>query len=386
MVSINQNKEFIHTLELIEENQFKEAEIILSKLIADNPNEHILHFNLGVAYLRQNKVENASSEFMLSVKLKPTAKYINSLIVSLGILEKFDIARHFINKAMNNENKAFFEDQLNKINEIEELAEYKKTVPNKESTIAEYKEFYSLVTSDYNQIKKNPPVCGLYGSWLIEGFKKQFLPEKSLEFGEEFLKIANKHSPSNKSYLHNLTQLLRIKGKRKEALKIIEKLFSLDPSKRNKFLLGNCFFDLRKYKEAINHYEELIKTNEKDPEILFNLGLGYKELGNFSKSLEIFDKFIRDYPENGHGYLGKGVIQYQLKQFEHSKENLLIARDRLPKHEMISKNLSLTYYELGETEKGLKEQINYGGAITLNKEKTNQDRLTIFYGENVEEI
>ena len=88
MVSINQNKEFIHALELIEENQFKEAEIILSKLIADNPNEDILHFNLGVAYLRQNKVENASSEFMLSVKLKPKAKYINLLIVSLGVLKK----------------------------------------------------------------------------------------------------------------------------------------------------------------------------------------------------------------------------------------------------------------------------------------------------------
>ena len=132
MVSINQNKEFIHALELIEENQFKEAEIILSKLIADNPNEDILHFNLGVAYLRQNKVENASSEFMLSVKLKPKAKYINLLIVSLGVLKKFDVARNFINKAMNNENKAFFEDQLNKINEIEELAEYEKTAPNKE--------------------------------------------------------------------------------------------------------------------------------------------------------------------------------------------------------------------------------------------------------------
>ena len=53
---------------------------------------------------------------------------------------------------------------------------------------------------------------------------------------------------------------------------------------------------------------------------------------------------------------------------------------------MISKNLSLTYYELGEAEKGLNEQINYGGAITLNKEKTNQDRLTILYGEAIEEI
>ena len=64
----------------------------------------------------------------------------------------------------------------------------------------------------------------------------------------------------------------------------------------------------------------------------------------------------------------------------------MIARDLLPEHEMISKNLSLTYYELGEAEKGLNEQINYGGAITLNKEKTNQDRLTIFYGEAIEEI
>ena len=201
-----------------------------------------------------------------------------------------------------------------------------------------------------------------------------------------FLKNFKKLSPSNKSYLYNLTQLLRIKGNRKEALKIIEKLFSLDPSKRNKFLLGNCFFDLRKYKEAINLYEELIKNDENDPEILFNLGLGYKELGNLSKSLEIFDRFVSDYPENGHGYLGKGVIHYQFKQFEDSKKNLLIARDLLPEHEMISKNLSLTYYELGEAEKGLNEQINYGGAITLNKEKTNQDRLTIFYGEAIEEI
>ena len=74
--------------------------------------------------------------------------------------------------------------------------------------------------------------------------------------------------------------------------------------------------------------------------ILFNLGLGYKELGNLSKSLEIFDRFVSDYPENGHGYLGKGVIHYQFKQFEDSKKNLLIARDLLPEHEMISKNLS----------------------------------------------
>ncbi len=386
MELINKNKDFIHAVELIDKNQFNEAELILSKLIVDNPNQDILHFNLGVAYLRQNKVEDATQEFHKSVKIKPKAKYINSLIVSLGISEKFEAARKFIHMAMNNENKAFFEKQLAKINEIEQLSEYKTFAPNEDSTSADFNTFYSLVISDYKIVIKNPAIAGLYGSWLIEGFKKQFLPKKSLSFGEEFLKIAIKHFPSNKSYLYNLTQLLRIKGDKQGAFKIIEKLITIDASKRNKFMMGNCYYDLRKYELAINQYEEILDDEEKDPEILFNLGLCYRELGNFSRSLEIFDKYIIDFPEDGHGYLGKGVIQNKFKKFEDSKENLLIAKKLLPKHEMVSKNLSLTYYELGETEKGLKEQINYGGAISLKKDKENKDRLTIIYGESIGEI
>ena len=67
-------------------------------------------------------------------------------------------------------------------------------------------------------------------------------------------------------------------------------------------------------------------------------------------------------------------------------KKIVYEKKLLPKHEMVSKNLSLTYYELGETEKGLKEQINYGGAISLKKDKENKDRLTIIYGESIGEI
>ncbi len=66
--------------------------------------------------------------------------------------------------------------------------------------------------------------------------------------------------------------------------------------------IGEIFYQhLRKYKEAIQHYEYLIENNPRKkeiPQLLYRIGKSYFFLWDFDESIETYKKLISRYPES----------------------------------------------------------------------------------------
>lgn len=63
-------------------------------------------------------------------------------------------------------------------------------------------------------------------------------------------------------------------------------------------LQGDCYSEMKKYKEALEMYEEAAAKNENEkttPEFLFKAGLVAEELGNFEKATELYTQIKENY-------------------------------------------------------------------------------------------
>ncbi|MBI2259035.1 MAG: tetratricopeptide repeat protein [Flavobacteriia bacterium] len=90
------------------------------------------------------------------------------------------------------------------------------------------------------------------------------------------------------------------KGEYKKALKELEgvKLKDTYLSVYTLGLQGDCYSEMKKYKEALEYYEEAAAKNENEktsPEFLFKAGLVAEELGNFEKATECYTKIKDNY-------------------------------------------------------------------------------------------
>jgi tetratricopeptide (TPR) repeat protein len=90
------------------------------------------------------------------------------------------------------------------------------------------------------------------------------------------------------------------KGEYKKALKELEgvKLNDTYLSVYTLGLQGDCYSEMKNYKEAINFYLDAAAKNENEktsPEFLFKAGLVAEELGDFAKATELFTKIKENY-------------------------------------------------------------------------------------------
>jgi len=267
---------------------------------------------------------------------------------------------------------------------LELLSFYESKAPNIDSSNKDYQEFYNLLKKDYKIINAEPTLCGLYGSWIFEGWKKGFFPKEFLIKCEILLKEAIENIPTNKSYLYNLALCLREIDKTSEAIEIGMKLIEIDESISNLMLLGNCYADLNNTIEAVKFYKKCLQIDSNQPELLYNLGSGLRSAGDYKGSLDCFDKLIKTYPTSGTGYFGKGTVLIETESLEEAEKYLLKAREYEGVHEGISKHLSFVYNKMGRKEEARKEEIQYGGAITLNKDNVVGDKIQILLGEENE--
>lgn len=97
----------------------------------------------------------------------------------------------------------------------------------------------------------------------------------------------------------------------------------------------------RKYKEAAELIEDLLKSEPNNVGLLLDLAYAYTNAEKFDKAVEIYKKVIKDYPNNETGYVGygyallfSGKTQEAIKQFEASLK--------------IKPDNALVYFELGE--------------------------------------
>jgi len=98
---------------------------------------------------------------------------------------------------------------------------------------------------------------------------------------------------------------------------IIKMRIDLSPKARLdlRYILGDCFYDLKKFEDGIRMYTEILRETESD--IAFtNRGLGFWELGKYDDALFNYREAVKYNPTNYIALRGAGVSLMNLSEYQ----------------------------------------------------------------------
>jgi tetratricopeptide (TPR) repeat protein len=72
--------------------------------------------------------------------------------------------------------------------------------------------------------------------------------------------------------------------------------------------LGNTAYDVENWQKAVDAYERALKIHEGDPNVLTDLGVAYRNLGNGAKALELFGKALAKDPGHWPAAFNQAVV------------------------------------------------------------------------------
>ncbi|MCG8548876.1 MAG: tetratricopeptide repeat protein [Desulfobacterales bacterium] len=72
--------------------------------------------------------------------------------------------------------------------------------------------------------------------------------------------------------------------------------------------LGNAFFDIDRFKDAINAYEKSLSIEPDHPHVLTDLGVMYRRNNEPEKALEAFSRAVAVQPDFETAWFNKGVV------------------------------------------------------------------------------
>lgn len=149
---------------------------------------------------------------------------------------------------------------------------------------------------------------------------------------------------------HEIENAIKLRecGKPEEALALLNKLLLDNPENPDLHYQIAWSYDLMgKESEAVNFYEKAISlglVNDREGAML-GLGSTYRCLGQYEKSLEIFDRATIEFPNNKALRVFQALSFYNVKQFNKSvSELLLLLLDTTNDKEIKSYDRALRFY------------------------------------------
>lgn len=142
----------------------------------------------------------------------------------------------------------------------------------------------------------------------------------------------------------------------KKRLKDIQSKVYYNPNALNYLDLGNCYYDMRKYQEAIKNYEQTIQQEPDSIEALYKQALCYIKLGMNEHSIINLEKVINKDPsyQYGEAYLSLADTYYMLGE----KQKALDAYQEVLKRNSFFKaryNYGLLLIEFGRNSEAIKQ-------------------------------
>jgi Tfp pilus assembly protein PilF len=126
---------------------------------------------------------------------------------------------------------------------------------------------------------------------------------------------------------------------------------------------GNDLYDQKKYAEAAAKFEEFIAKNPTVYQININIGNCYREMGEYDKAIESYNKILDKVKEEkesiegdesaARALAGIGEAYFKQGNLEKAREYLKQAVDNFPEDETLAFNVGEIYFKQGETDKAI---------------------------------
>jgi predicted O-linked N-acetylglucosamine transferase (SPINDLY family) len=185
---------------------------------------------------------------------------------------------------------------------------------------------------------------------------------------EEACQLYNKIifiAPDHDEALHLLGVAAAQKGEYGISVEKIGTAITINPTNASYYCnIGNAFFSLQLYDDAISNYTQAIKLKPNYSEAYSNRGNALKEINHQEMALESYDKAIIINPQYSEAYYNKGILLHELRRWKEAIECFKKAAAHESHNEEIFYNLAVTQQYYGDFENSL---ISYTKAITLNR-------------------
>lgn len=222
-----------------------------------------------------------------------------------------------------------------------------------------------LLTEKLENQKKYDQAIELLNARIISGeesykfydlkFRINYLNEQNGKNSEaligylELLRLTETRKLKKEVLTSNIIELYNKLKRPDDAISLYKQYVSENTNSMNKeicFNIGNSYLAIKLLDEAIDHYSRSISMgNNKNPHLLFNLGLAYYDKNNYQESEITFRKALKNVETDffkGEIYYSLGVLYARTQDFKNAEQSFILA-------------LELGYEEAAE---GLKEINN----------------------------
>lgn len=95
-----------------------------------------------------------------------------------------------------------------------------------------------------------------------------------------------------------------------EQLRAVEELLKKDPNNYQHLVqAGNLLYDMNNFLRAIDYYERARAIRDDSPDVITDLGVCYRETGNYQKALELFDRAADLHPGHWQSRYNAAVVR-----------------------------------------------------------------------------
>lgn len=163
---------------------------------------------------------------------------------------------------------------------------------------------------------------------------------------------------------HEKGMALWMLGKRDDAIKFFDKARKVDQAYEYPWeLKGRYLFDLRKYHESIDSYEQIIRTRPDDPDILYGMGRSLMKIGAYQHAISFFTRCLKHRPDFAPAWLLLGNSYKVLHKYDEAIDAYETAMEQDPGSTKYRKNIADVYLVMGN--QALYKEGRYQDAIQL---------------------
>jgi tetratricopeptide (TPR) repeat protein len=304
-------------------------------VLAKMPNNPVVRFNLGEAYMSQMKTDQAMAQYLEAVKLSPT--YIPA---------KLALGRVYMMR----------QEHAKSLQTADEIIKLAPNMPAARimriSSLMALNDGKTARAELQSMVQSNPDFKDARYLLAMLDLNEKKMPDAEAGFRN----LANANPPDQRG-LFGLSEVYFLTGRVEQAKQLLEnELKRNDSATPVRIGLANILVRSAKYSEAIQLYNRLLKENPQSADLYLRIGESYRRAGNLQEAYSHFEKASQISPKDVTPFIQMAAVVEQMGAKEKLKPLYGKILEVSPDNPIALNNLA---YMMAESGSDLDQALTY---------------------------
>jgi len=285
---------------------YSDAEKYLKRAIALKPSSPLHHYNLGIAYLNQNKKQKALESFMKAEELgAKNSAMLETIGETYHSLNRLDRSLAVYNKLIENNSR--------NVRLLSKMAEIHYEKGNLDEALTLYKKIIHL-----EPLSENARIALLNIGNIQDDTQKY---DAAISSYKKAISI----NPKDDAAYYNLGIVYKHAGQPENAIAVWRKGAALNKKNpRNLLAIGDLYFEKKAFDEAERTYQKIVQRWPNNQTAHYRMGVIYNRQKRYKDSLMAFQRTIKANNKNDlarKALIQSAALKAQLKDDEKTMES-----------------------------------------------------------------